>query len=59
MMIKRIGLVIVFLIVLAGILAGIKTLQIRRMIAKGENARDAARNRDRCCGAFGVVGGRI
>jgi membrane fusion protein (multidrug efflux system) len=37
-MIKRIGFVIVCLIVLAGILAGIKTLQIRRMIAKGENA---------------------
>ncbi len=37
-MIKRIVLVIVFLIVLAGILAGIKSLQIRRMVAKGENA---------------------
>lgn len=37
-MIKRIVLVIVFLIVLAGILAGIKSLQIRRMVARGENA---------------------
>ena len=37
-MIKRIVLVIVFLIVLAGILAGIKSLQIRQMVAKGENA---------------------
>jgi membrane fusion protein (multidrug efflux system) len=37
-MIKRIVLVIVFLIVLAGILAGIKSLQIRQMAAKGENA---------------------
>jgi len=37
-MIKRIVLVIVFLIVLTGILAGIKSLQIRRMIATGEKA---------------------
>ncbi|MBI5593895.1 MAG: efflux RND transporter periplasmic adaptor subunit [Deltaproteobacteria bacterium] len=37
-MIKRIVLVIVFLIVLTGILAGIKYLQISRMIAKGEKA---------------------
>ena len=37
-MIKRIGFVIICLVVLAGILAGIKTIQIRRMIAKGENA---------------------
>jgi membrane fusion protein, multidrug efflux system len=37
-MIKRILLVIVFLIVLVGILAGIKSLQIRQMIAKGEKA---------------------
>lgn len=37
-MIKRIVLVIVFLIVLAGILAGIKSFQIRTMIAAAENA---------------------
>ncbi len=37
-MIKRIVLVIVFLIVLTGILTGIKSLQIRRMIATGEKA---------------------
>lgn len=37
-MIKRIVLVIVVLIVLTGILAGIKSLQISRMVAKGEKA---------------------
>ena len=37
-MIKRIVFVIVVLIVLAGILAGIKTLQIRQMISQGETA---------------------
>jgi len=37
-MIKRIVLVIVVLIVLTGILAGVKSLQISRMAAKGEKA---------------------
>jgi len=53
-MIKRIVLVIIFSIVLTGILAGIKSLQTCRMIAKGEKAELPPRDRDRRCGAFGV-----